>query len=125
MAEVAFGIKGSGAALTGGRDCLAVGAVGDIAGSENTGEVGLCALALEQVAVGVRVELADKRFCVGGVSNRNKHALQVELRGFASDQVFDLHGGHFAFRVGEVFLDGRVPDGLDFGICERAIGHDF
>ncbi len=125
VAEVAFRIEGGSAALSGGRDGLAVSAVGDIASGEDAGQVGFRAFTLEKVAVGVHVEFADKGFGVGGVSDRDEHAFEVELRGFSGDEVFDFDCGHFAFGVGDVFFNGGVPNRFNFGICEGAIGHDF
>ncbi len=125
VAEVTFCVESGGAALSGRRDGLAVRSVGDIACGENAGQVGFRAFALEKVALSVHVKFADKGFGVGGVSDRNEHAFEVELRGFSGDEVFDFDCGHFAFGVREILFNGRVPDRFNFGICEGSIRHDF
>ena len=104
---------------------MAVGAVGDIASGKDAGEVSFCAFALKQIAVRVHVEFPSEGLGVGRVSNSDKHAFEVQLRGRAGHEIFYFYRRHFAFCVGDVLLDCRVPDGFDFGICEGAIGHDF
>ena len=122
--EVALGVESGGAALAGGGDGLAVGAVGDVAGGEDAGDVGVGAVFLEEIALVIHVELAAEGGGIGGVADGDEDALEFESRGAAGDEIGKVHGADLVLIVGEVAGDGGVPDGLDLGIAEGAVGHD-
>lgn len=62
---------------------------------------------------------------VGDVADGDEDALEFEFAFLFGEEVLEFDGAHFAFVVGEVFGDGGVPDGFDFGVGEGAVGHDF
>ena len=69
--EEALGVEGGGAAGAGGGDRLAVGVVDDVAGAEDTGEVGPGGGGVDlQVALVVQVELALEELGARVVADR-------------------------------------------------------
>ena len=125
-AEVAFRFECGGAALAGGGDGLAVVVVGDVAGGEEAGGFGGGAAGLlEDVAVFVLVDEVAEEGAVRDVADGDEDAGDFEFAFGAIEEVFEGDGAHFSGVVGEVFADGGVPDGLDLGVGEGAVRHDF
>ena len=125
--QIALGVQSGRAA----RSCrgyrLSIDVVGDVAGGEETGDVGGgAAIGVVEVAVFVEFDKAAlEKLGVGDVADGDEDAGDFEFLFFAGDGVLEADGAHFAFVVGAVFGDLGVPDRFDFFVSERAVRHDF
>ena len=122
--EIPFGVEGGHAAGPCRRDRLTVDVVLHVACGEHARDVGAAALAGDEIAVLVHVQLALEEVGVRRVADRHEHAVHRQLRPLARHGVAQVQPGHFSLGdVVDLFDDG-VPEDLDLGMGQRLVLHD-
>src|SRR5436190_21552743 len=125
LGEEALGVDRRRAAGAGGGCRLPVARVGDVAGGEDSFDIGACRRALDdEIADLVHGELVAKQVGVGFVSNGEEHALAGELALGAGRGVAQAQAAHAVLARAEHLEDVAVPRPGDLGIGEGAVLHD-
>src|SRR6266481_1012422 len=109
----------------GGRDRLPAAAVLHVAGMEDSGDVGPGAAFGQDIAVGVRLDLALEYGGVGNVSDSHEKSFHLLLPDRARLQVVQLHPADEVGGDVVNLLHHGIGKELDLGIAARAVKHDF
>src|ERR1700687_3564215 len=123
--EKFFRVQRGHAAGTSGGNGLPVAMILDIPGNKDSRNSGLRTIAVDEVTVGVHVQLAAKYDGIGGVTNGDENAANLDIADFVGLGVADADTVHEFFFVGENLFDMRGRNELDFFVGARAVNHNF